>query len=156
MKNQLTRNNTSRIMCKKRTKRSRCKQLNTTTEPVTDVPNTEVNSEVQIPVLETLGWITGRSALSSRTQPAGCSVAQLVRAWQAICQVMDLSPSPSHCHAFFPSFFSRLYFSPFSLTLTQTKEPVPRTLRSPSPPLPFHANHCWLSKQIWFCCALHY
>lgn len=62
MKNQLTRNNTSRIMNKKRAKRSRCKQLNTTTEPVTAVPNTEVDSEVQIPVLETLGWITGRSA----------------------------------------------------------------------------------------------
>ena len=40
-----------------------------------------------------------------------------VRAWQAIRQVAGSSPSPSHC-LFFPSLFSRLYSSPFSLTLT--------------------------------------
>ena len=45
------------------------------------------------------------------------SVVQLVRAWQAICEVTGLSPFLSHCH-FLPSFF-HVFISHFSfLNLT--------------------------------------
>ena len=37
---------------------------------------------------------------NSATQLLGDSVAQLVRAWQAICQVVGLSRALSHCHFF--------------------------------------------------------
>ena len=54
-------------------------------------------------------WIPSTSVLSIRTQP-GDSVAQLVRAWQAICQVVGSSPSLSHCHFFPPSLFPFISF----------------------------------------------
>ena len=44
--------------------------------------------------------------------------AQLVRAWQAICQVAGLIPSLSHC-LFFPSFFS-VFISHLSFSLSVT------------------------------------
>ena len=56
-------------------------------------------------------WIPGSSILSTLTQPLSCQmawhVAQLDRAWQAICQVEDSSPSLSHRH------FSPLLFHVF-------------------------------------------
>ena len=62
-------------------------------------------------------WQLSLKYSNSATELLGNSVAQLVRAWQAICQVASSSPSLSHC--LFPSsLFSRLYFTPFSLTLT--------------------------------------
>ena len=36
------------------------------------------------------------------TELLGDLVAQLVRVWQAICQVVGSSPSLSHCQFFFP------------------------------------------------------
>ena len=66
------------------------------------------------------GWIPGSSALSiysnSTTELLGDLVAQLVRAWQAICQVVGLSLSPESL-SFFPLFLSRLSHLSFSLTL---------------------------------------
>ena len=59
-------------------------------------------------------WQLSLKYLNSATELPGDSVAQLVRAWQAICEVT--SPSLSHC-LFFPSLLSRLYFTPFSLTV---------------------------------------
>ena len=55
---------------------------------------------------------------NSATELPGDSVAQLVRAWQAICQVAGLSPSLSHCHCFLFRFISHLSFS---MTLTSVK-----------------------------------
>ena len=62
-------------------------------------------------------WQLSLKYSNSATELPGDSVAQLVRAWQAICQVTGSSPSLSHC-LFFPSLFSLLYFSPYSPTLT--------------------------------------
>ena len=50
-------------------------------------------------------WTPGSSAFNSKysnsaTQLLGNSVAQLVRAWQAICQVVGSSRALSHCHFF--------------------------------------------------------
>ena len=50
------------------------------------------------------------------TELLGESVAQLVRAWQAIWQVVGSSPFLSHCQFLFPSLFLS-----FSLTLTWVK-----------------------------------
>ena len=65
-------------------------------------------------------WQLSVKYSNSATELPSDSVAQLVRAWQAICQVAVSSPSLSHC-LFFPSLFSRHYSSPFSLTLIQVK-----------------------------------
>ena len=51
---------------------------------------------------------------NSATELPSDSVAQLVRAWQAICQVMGSSPSLSHCH-FFPLFIFSSLFLTFKL-----------------------------------------
>ena len=60
------------------------------------------------------GWILGSLALNTRTRPLSCWVTRWIehRAWQAICQVMGLSPSLSHCHFLFHS-FSLLFISHF-------------------------------------------
>ena len=47
---------------------------------------------------------------NSATELLSDSVAQVVRAWQAICQVVGLSPSLSHCHFYFPFFFLFIFF----------------------------------------------
>ena len=52
--------------------------------------------------------------------PNDLLVAQLARAWQAICQVAGSSPSPESLSLSFPLFFQSLFFS-FSLTLTWAK-----------------------------------
>ena len=62
--------------------------------------------------------------LNSATELPGDSVAQLIRAWQAICEIVGSSPSLSHC-----------YFQNLVLCL------VLRT--HPSPP----SEHCTLSLQ---------
>ena len=49
-------------------------------------------------------WQLSLKYSNSTTELPNDSVAQLARAWQAICQVMGSSPSLSHSH-FFPSFF---------------------------------------------------
>ena len=59
-------------------------------------------------------WQLSLKYMNSDTELPSDSVAQLVRACQAICQVMGSSPSLSHC-LFFPFSFSRLYSSPFCL-----------------------------------------
>ena len=61
-------------------------------------------------------WQLNLKYSNSATELPGDSVAQLVRAWQANCQVMGSSPSLSHCQFLFLS----LFFS-FSLTLTWAK-----------------------------------
>ena len=43
--------------------------------------------------------------LNSVTELLGDSVAQLVRGWQAICQVVGSSPSLSHCHFLYFYFY---------------------------------------------------
>ena len=48
--------------------------------------------------------------LNSATELPGDSVAQSVRAWQAICQVMGSSPSLNHCQFLFPCFFLFISF----------------------------------------------
>ena len=66
-------------------------------------------------------WQLSLKYFNSATELLSDSVAQLViRAWQAICQVVNLSSSLSHC-LFFHSLFSGLYSSPFSVTLTWVK-----------------------------------
>ena len=64
-------------------------------------------------------WQLSLKFSNSTTELPGDSVAQLVRAWQAICQVAGLSPFLSHC-PFSP--LSYFYFSPCSLNgLDQVK-----------------------------------
>ena len=46
-------------------------------------------------------WQLSLKYLNSATELLSDSVAQLVRAWQAICQVVGSSPSLSHCHFLF-------------------------------------------------------
>ena len=43
-------------------------------------------------------WQPRLKYLNSATELLGDSVAQLVRAWQAVCQIVGLSPGLSHCH----------------------------------------------------------
>ena len=43
-------------------------------------------------------WQLSFKYSNSATELPSDSVAQLVRAWQAICQVVSSSPSLSHCH----------------------------------------------------------
>ena len=50
-------------------------------------------------------WQLSLKYLSSATELPGDSVAQLVKAWQAICQVAGSSPSLSHCHFLSSHFF---------------------------------------------------
>ena len=50
-------------------------------------------------------WQLSLKYLNSATELPGDSVAQLVRAWQAICQVVGSSPSLSHRQFLFPLFF---------------------------------------------------
>ena len=50
-------------------------------------------------------WQLSQKYLNPATELLSDSVAQLVRAWQTICQVVVSSPSLSHC-----LFISRLYF----------------------------------------------
>ena len=45
-------------------------------------------------------WHLSLKRLNSATELLGDLVAQLVRAWQAICHVVGSSPSLSHCHFF--------------------------------------------------------
>ena len=45
-------------------------------------------------------WQLSLKHLNLATELLGDLVAQLVRAWQAICHVVGLSPSLSHCHFF--------------------------------------------------------
>ena len=45
-------------------------------------------------------WQLSLKYSNSATELLGDSVAQLVRAWQAICQVVGSSPALSHCHFF--------------------------------------------------------
>ena len=45
-------------------------------------------------------WQLNLKHLNSATELLGDLVAQLVRAWQAICHVVSSSPSLSHCHFF--------------------------------------------------------
>ena len=45
-------------------------------------------------------WQLSLKHLNSVTELLGDLVAQLVRAWQTICQVVGSSPSLSHCHFF--------------------------------------------------------
>ena len=45
-------------------------------------------------------WQLSLKHLNSATELLGDLVAQLVRAWQAICHVVGSSPSLSHCHFF--------------------------------------------------------
>ena len=47
---------------------------------------------------------------NSATELLSDSVAQVVGAWQAICQVVGSSPSLSHCHFYFPFFFLFIFF----------------------------------------------
>ena len=87
-------------------------------------------------------WLSLKHSNSATELPSD-SVAQLVRAWQAICQVTSSSHSLSHC-LFSPYFLSRLYFHlSLSMTLTRFKacqvwsmltiEPAPHASRSPPP-----------------------
>ena len=55
--------------------------------------------------------------LNSATELPSDSVAQFVGVWQAICQVVGLSPSLSHC-LFFPLFIFTSLFHTSSLSLT--------------------------------------
>ena len=64
-------------------------------------------------------WQLSLKYSNSATEMRSDSVAQLVRAWQAICQVAGLSLSLSHCH-FSPSFFL-VFISHFSLSVTLTR-----------------------------------
>ena len=58
------------------------------------------------------------SALSTATELSNDSVAQLIRAWQAICQVVGLSPLPESL-SFFPLFLS--FISHLSLIMALTR-----------------------------------
>ena len=51
-------------------------------------------------------WQLSLKYSNSATELPGASVAELVRAWQAICQVMGSNPSRSHCQFLFPFFIS--------------------------------------------------
>ena len=55
-------------------------------------------------------WQLSLKYSNSATVLSGDSVAQLVRAWQAICQVVGSSSSLSHCHFLFPSLFLPISF----------------------------------------------
>ena len=55
-------------------------------------------------------WQLTLKYLNSATELPSDSVAQLVRAWQAICQVMGSSPYLSHSHFLFHSFFLFISF----------------------------------------------
>ena len=55
-------------------------------------------------------WQLTLKYLNSATELPSDSVAQLVRAWQAICQDMGSSSSLSHCHFLFRSFFLFISF----------------------------------------------
>ena len=59
-------------------------------------------------------WQLSLKYSNSATELLSDSVAQLVRAWQVICQVVGLCPSLSHCHFLFPSSFLS-----FSVTVTK-------------------------------------
>ena len=50
-------------------------------------------------------WQLSLKYSNSATELPSDSVAQLVRAWQAICQVAGSSPSLSHCQFLFPLYF---------------------------------------------------
>ena len=56
-------------------------------------------------------WQLSLKYSNSATELPGDSVAQLVRAWQAICQVVGSSPSLSHCQILFPLYFPSLFLS---------------------------------------------
>ena len=55
-------------------------------------------------------WQLSLRHSNSATKLPGDSVAQLVRAWQAICQVASSSPSLNHCQFLFPLYFSLYFF----------------------------------------------
>ena len=115
------------------------------------VPNTQLDMPAWY-LHQVDPWQLSLKYSNSATELPNDSVAQMARVWQAICQVVGLSPFLSHCH-FSPS-FCHIFIShlSFSMTLTRLRSdcqiwsmfitgPAPRTLRSLHPtPLGFYPN----------------